>query len=184
MSRLEDMFMHDQRVVMAVASYDSTTTAKYECEAVSQMSRGRNVAHVAAVVLEKDAVGELGIDLHENTAEGLPWGDTLLGGPLTVIATPVGIRFLVSMKTNALAWAGVGAIAGHFWYDIPREQLRQMSDLLEAGQASLAVVAVECDRDVLSARLERASAKIITDSIWADLETEFAMAVEEARLYG
>ena len=140
-------------------------------------------AHVATAIVEKGAIGELAIVLHNNTAAVLPWGDALLGGPLTVIATPVGIRFLVSMKTSATDWAGVGVIAGHFWHDIPREQLRQMSDLLEAGQASLAVIAVECERDVLNARLERASAKIISDSIWADLETDFAMAVEEARSF-
>jgi hypothetical protein len=176
--------MPDRRVLLAVASYASMTTARLDCDAVRHMSRAGEVVHVAAAVLEKGAIGELAIDVYNNTAEGLPWGDALLGAPLSVIATPVGIRFLVSMKTSATDWAGVGVIACHFWHEIPRQQLREMSDLLEAGQASLAVVAVECDRDVLSARLEHANTTIVSDSIWADLEAEFELAAEEASSFG
>ncbi len=180
----QDRVMHDQTVVMAVASYASKGTAKRDWEAVCHVGGGRKLAHVAAALLEKGADGELVIDMHDNTADGLSWGDALLGGPLIVIATPVGIRLLVSTVKNARDWAGIGAIARHFWNDIPRQQLRQMSDLLEIGQASVVVVAVGCDRQVLGARLDGATNKVLGDSIWADFETEFALAIEEARVVG
>ena len=84
------------------------------------------------------------------------------------------------MMTSATDWAGVGVIADHFWHDIPREQLRQMSDLLEAGQSALVVVAVAQDGDSLGALLTEASVKVVTDSIWADLESECASAIDQA----
>ena len=71
-------------------------------------------------------------------------------------------------------------IADHVWHDIPREQLRQMSDLLEAGQSALVVVAVEHDSGAIGALLTQASVKVVTDSIWADLESECARASNQA----
>jgi hypothetical protein len=172
-------FMPDQPLVMAVASYSSTTAAGRDLEAVWQAGGGGALTHVATALLEKGADGQLTIDSHDNTAKHLPWGGALLGGPLTVIATPVGIRFLVSVVTSATDWAGIGVIASHFWHDIPREQLRQMSDLLEARQAALVVVAVAHDRDAISALLTHARCSIVSDSIWADLETDFSCAIDE-----
>ena len=173
--------MSEQPLVMAVASYASTPAAMRDLDALSQTSRGRPLAAVATALLVKGRDGRLTIDLHDNPAEHLPWGGALLGGPLTVIATPVGIRYLVSMLTSTAGWAGVGVIADHVWHDIPRQQLRQMSDLLEAGQSALVVVAVERDGDAISALLTRATVKVITDSIWADLESECASAIDQAR---
>jgi uncharacterized membrane protein len=172
--------MPDQPLVMAVASYGSTSAAKLDLDAVSEAGRGRPLTHVAMAVLEKGGDGKLNIDVYNNTAEHLPWGGALLGGPLTVIATPVGIRYLVSILTSTTGWAGVGVVADHVWHDIPREQLRQMSDLLEAGQSALVVVAVERDRDAIGALLKEASLKVVTDCIWSDLESECASAIHQA----
>jgi hypothetical protein len=172
--------MSEQPLVMAVASYASTPAARRDLDALSQASRGRPLAAVATALLVKGGDGRLTIDLHDNTAEHLPWGGALLGGPLTVIATPVGIRFLVSMMTGTAGWAGVGVVADHVWHDIPRQQLRQMSDLLEAAQSALVVVAVDRDGDAISALLTEARVKVITDSIWADLDLECACAIDQA----
>ena len=84
------------------------------------------------------------------------------------------------MLTSAPDWAGVGVIADHVWHDIPREQLRQMSDLLESGQSALVVVAVEHDSGAIGALLTQASVKVVTDSIWVDLESECARAINQA----
>ena len=171
--------MPDRPLVLAVASYASNAAARLDLDAVSEASRGRPGAHVASAVLEKGGDGRLTVDLHHNTAEHLRWGRGLLGGPLTVIATPVGIRYLVSMLTSASGWAGVGVMADHVWYDIPREQLRQMSDLLEAGQSALVVVAVAQTSDAIGALLKQASVKVVSDSISFDLESECATAIEQ-----
>jgi glucose-6-phosphate dehydrogenase assembly protein OpcA len=171
--------MPNQPLVMAVASYPSTSAAGRDFEAVWQASRARELSRVATALLKKGADGQLTIDSHDNTAKDLSWGGALLGGPLTVIATPLGIQFLVSMMTSTNEWASVGVIAGRFWNDIPREQLRQMADLLEARQAAVVVVAVEQDRDAIRALLTHAITKVVTESIWADLETDSPRAIEE-----
>ena len=57
------------------------TAARRDLDAVSDASRGRPLAAVATALLVKGRDGRLTIDLHDNTAEHLPWGGALLGGP-------------------------------------------------------------------------------------------------------
>jgi hypothetical protein len=73
------------------------------------------------------------------------------------------------MRTHT-DWTRVSVIAGHFWHDIPRAQLRRMSDLLEAGQAALVVVAAGPDGATIGACLANAGDTLVTDGIWADLD--------------
>jgi hypothetical protein len=180
-SRGEDKCMPNQPLVMAVGSYSSTAAAGRDFEAVSRASRVRELLCVATALVKKGADGQLAICSHDNTAEDLPWGGALLGGPLTVIATPLGIQYLVTLMTSANEWASVSVVVGRFWHDIPREQLRQMSDLLEARQAALVVVAAGHDRDTISTLLTNAITKVVTASIWADLGTDSPRAIEEPR---
>ena len=161
--------MPDRPMVMAVASYSSKAAAGRDQQVVWKARRGGVFRELALALLEKGANGQLTIDSHDNTAKHLSWGGALLGGPLIVVAAPLGIRFLDSMVTET-HWAGVGVIASHLWHEIPREQLRQMTDLLEATQAALVVVAITPDRDAVGDLLTHASGLVVTDAIWADLE--------------
>jgi hypothetical protein len=82
------------------------------------------------------------------------------------------------------AWAGVGAIVAHFWNNIPKAELRHMSDLLESTQAVLVVVAFDLDHDEIKPLLANSSTSIVSDVSAADLEAEFRNAVVEADTIG
>ena len=99
---------------------------------------------------------------------------------LIVLAAPVGIAFLVPVAATGSAWAGVAALVGHIWHDIPKGELRRMSDLLEAGQAALVAVAVDRAADDVRAALTGATIAVVTDGVTADLEAEVALAIDEA----
>ena len=80
---------------------------------------------------------------HHGTAEPLGFGNALLGSAITVVAAPLGITLPASSLATSAEWAGAATIIGHFWHEVPRDLLRTMSNLLEAGQTGLIVVAVD-----------------------------------------
>ena len=173
--------MGDQTVVLAVATYESRSAAEKDFHAVQSLKRGDQIDDVAAAALERRVDGRLEID--RQTARQLGWGGTLIGGALTVLASPVGIKFLAPVVATGAEWAGVAAIVGHFWDNIPKDQLLRMSNLLEAGPAALVVTAIDHNGAEIAALLSNATNKIVADDTQADLETDFAQAIEEAHAF-
>ncbi len=171
--------MSDRAVVMAVASYPSRAAAARDFRIVSSAPCCRERNYLAAAKLEKGADGLLTIDDH-HTAGRLACGAALLGGALIVVAAPLGIVFLVPALARKTAWAGVGAIVAHLWNNVPKGELRSMSDMVEMAQAALLVVALGYQGDDIKPLFANAAASVVVDVTPADLEAEFSYAVDEA----
>lgn len=171
--------MSDQPVVLAVATYPTKDAALQDFHAVRGVKHERELDHVAAAVLTKTADGKLEMDRHDSTAKHLAWGGALLGGALAVVAAPVGVVYLGTMAATGGALAGAGAIVGHFWHNIPKDDLRKMTNVLEAGEAALVVVAVDHTGEDISALLNNATEKHVQASTRADFEADFNKAVGE-----
>ena len=172
--------MGEQAVVVAAATYTSRATAAENLRALCGEPPPGSLGRLAAAIVEKGADGRLTIDRHGATTSHRGPDDLLLGAVLVVLAAPVGIAFLVPMAATGSAWAGVAALVGHVWHDIPKSELRRMSDLLEAGQAALVAVAVDRAADDVRAALTGATIAVVTDGVTADLEAEVALAIDEA----
>jgi hypothetical protein len=172
----------DQAVVMAVAGYPSRAAAERDFRSVCGTHNRGGPARVAAAMVEKGADGLLTID-HHSVAERFACGPAILGGALVVVAAPLGILFLVPAVASTTAWAGVGAIVAHFWNNLPKAELRHMTDLLETAPAVLVVVAIDQARENIEPLLTNASTAVVSD-VSADLEAEFAEAVAAADLVG
>jgi hypothetical protein len=173
----------DQAVVMAVASYPSREIAERDLEALCGARPDGGRSTVAAAIVEKGLDGPLTIG-HHRTAERFAYGAVFLGGALIVLAAPLGIVFLVPVMATKSAWAGVAAIAAHFWNNVPKAELRHMSELLESTQAVLVAVALDHDHDDIKPLLAHASTTILSDVSAADLETEYCNAIAEADAIG
>jgi hypothetical protein len=169
----------DRPVVMAVASYPSRAIAERDLEALCGARPDGERATVTAAIVEKGADGLLTIG-QQKTAERFAYGAVVLGGALIVLAAPLGVLFLVPVLATKTAWAGVGAVVAHFWNNVPKAELRDMSDLLESTQAVLVVVALDHEHDEIKPLLARSSTTILSDVSAADLEAEFCNAVAEA----
>ena len=171
--------MGEQAVVVAAATFTSRAAAAESLRALCGEPARGSLGRLAAAVVEKGADGRLTIDRHGATASHHGPDYLLLGAVLVVLAAPVGIAFLVPVATTASAWAGVAALVGHVWHDIPKSELRRMSDLLEAGQAALVAVAVDRASDDVRAALAGATVAVVTEGVAADLEAELALAIDE-----
>jgi hypothetical protein len=171
--------MGDQPVILAVASYASRAAADTDFEALWHLPSVPGGNYVTAALVEKGTSGELEINCHRNSAADRTSGVAILGGALTTVAAPIGISYLATGLSSSTEWVGAAAIVGRFWHQIPREKLRNMSNLLEAGQAGLAVVAVAHNTQDVVACLSGASAAVLSESIDLDLLTDFAQAARE-----
>jgi hypothetical protein len=171
------MTVSDHPVVMAVAAYPSKAAADLDFHAVEEAPPGIDIA---AALLRKGADGRLTIVRQASSKEQLTRGAALLGGALTVIAAPVGILFLAPRVTTWAAWTTVASIVGHLWHNVPKQDLRQMSDLLEAGQAALVVVAIDKNGDHISHLLTNATTTIVSDCAAADFDDEHPVSIDKA----
>ena len=174
--------MSDRAVVMAVAGYPSRAAAEQDFQAVCCARWGDRPAPIVAMV-EKGADGLLTIG-RQTTPERFGYGTAVLGGALTVLAAPLGILYLGQVVASEIAWAGVAAIVAHFWNNVPKAELRQMSDLLETTQAVLVVVALDHDHAEIKGLLTNASTAILSDVASADLEAEYSHAITDASTTG
>ena len=171
--------MTERPVVMAVASYRSRSAAHADFRAVQDGARPGEGHGLALAVLEKGPDGRLTLDRYFCSSTGPAWEGPVLGGALTVVAAPIGIAFLIIVAHSPMVLGGVCAIAAHFWNDVPKHQLRLMSDLIEAEQAALLVVAADDSGDALESLLAGAAATAVA-STHADLGQKYLLGVEEA----
>jgi hypothetical protein len=170
-------------VVMAVAAYHAKAGAEADFRALWSDGPRGGLAPLAAALVEKGADGRLTIDRHRCAAEPPAWEGAVLGSALTVVAAPVGIHFLVAVVDTGAVLGGIGAIVGHFWNNVPKDQLRQMSELLETSQAALVVVAADETDDTVRAWLAGADVAAVALT-WADIDHDYFSAIEEAKALG
>ena len=108
-----------------------------------------------------------------------PGGGGILGAALTVVAAPLGIVFLGPLMANTAVYAGAGGLVGHFWHNIPKDEVRKMSDLLETGEYGLVAVAVNPKGTDVGALLTNAVSTMVVDNV-EDTDGELDKAFETA----
>jgi hypothetical protein len=159
----------------AVEDYDSVRAAKTEGE----------YDHVALAVLTKRPDGSVQVERHDSTAKHLAWGGAPIGGAALVVA-PVSapIFFATSVGAGggatAAGLAGAGGIAGHFWHNVPKDKVREMSHLLEAGESGLIIVVVNKKGSDISSLLVHAEKVIVDDTTKGDIEAAYDGAIQAA----
>jgi hypothetical protein len=161
--------MAEHRIVIAVASCESKSAARRAREAVRRRHGPRHRGDVTAL-LHKGAAGQLAIDELGTAEEPSAWRDALLAALLLVVAAPLGLRYATTRTAKNEEWNTIGLLVDRFWHDIARGDLRQMSDLLEAGQSAVVAIAIDHDCEGLDELGSRARSTVITDPVWVDVD--------------
>ncbi len=169
--------MADRPTVLGVATYPDRDSAVADFRAVWAVHDAGELDLVAAAVLVKGTDGKLQVDQHDTTATQRSWGCALVGSALAVVAAPLAVVPLSGVVPQDGTWAGIGGIVGHFWHNIPKRQLLQMSDVLESGQAALVVVAVDHTATDIEALLRKATATIVAETDAGDIERAYEEAL-------
>ena len=170
--------MSDKPVTIAVGTYGNKEGAEQDFDAIWGIKHEGQLDHLAIAVVTKDEEGKLKIDRHNTTAKHLAWGGGVLGAAATVISAPLGIVFLGPLAVSAAVWAGVGGLVGHFWDNIPKDELQKMNDVLESGDYALVVVAVNPKGVDVGALMANARRKSVSEQ-QVDTEGALDRAFEE-----
>lgn len=176
-------------MVVLVATYPSVADAEADYKAVMALHKEGDLGHVAAAVLTKDDKGKLKISRHDTTAKHLAWGGLIVGALIGVTLPWLGAVFIMgsvlggvvlSAGVDGAVLAGFGGLMGHFYKQISKEDLRQMGDLLESGEAGLTVVAVDKKAEEVEAMLAKADRKIVRKLDDGDVDAAYKESLEAA----
>jgi uncharacterized membrane protein len=160
-------------VIAYVGVYDSVDEAEADYQLVKDLHREADLidAYDAAVVERTDA-GKVKIGKKHETPTrmgGVLGGGVGLATGLVVALFPFAAVGGGLLAGTAAGGAILGAVAGHAAAGMSREDLKQLGEHLDAGQAGLVVVAVSD----MGAKVERAMArasKLEQKEIEADTE--------------
>lgn len=182
--------MADKPMVVLIATYPSIEDAEVDYKAVMALHKEGDLGHVSAGIVTHDDKGKIKIHRHDTTAKHLAWGGLIVGGLLGALFPPLGAVFLagsllggaaLAATVSGAVLAGFGGLVGHFWHQIPKDDLRAMGDLLEGSEAGLAVVAVDKKAEEIEAVLTKADRKIVKKLEAGDVDAAYDEAVEAAK---
>jgi len=177
--------MADKPMVVLVATYPDVESAGADYKAVLALHKEGDLGHMSAAVVSKDADGKLKIHRHDTTSKHLAWAGAAAGALLAVLVPPLGLAFmtggfLAGVVAEGAIGAGIGGLVGHFWKQIPKDDIRAMGDLLESGQAGLVVVAVDKKEAEVEAIVAKADKKIVKKIENGDVEGAYNEAMKAA----
>src|SRR3954467_14229316 len=149
----------DALYVMA-ASYDSVDEAVADYEAVKALYyEVKTSDEFDAAVIAKNDDGKVDIiKKHEQptrhgAAHGLGWG--LAAGAVAALFPAVGI--LGALAVGGGAGASIGAVSGHVSGGMRRDDLKELGDVLDEGEAGLIVVYATNMADQIAANIKAAT---------------------------
>lgn len=84
-------------------------------------------------MITKDDDGKVHLNKDETSTRHGAWGGAAVGGL-------IGLLFPPSILVGAAVGATVGAVGGHLWKGLSRSDVKELGDLIDAGQAALLVI--------------------------------------------
>ena len=167
--------MSDQPVFLFLGVYDDPAVARDDREVVRELHTAGVIGTYDAAVAVKDADGSVHVDKWEKpTQHGAWWG---IGA-----GAVVGILFPPSLLAAAAVGGVTGGLIGHVHGGMSRKDVKELGELLDAGDACLIVIG----KNTLADALEKADLKAMKtiekelDIEGKDLEKELDSAEKAA----
>ena len=153
--------MPDSEALFVLAApYDAVAAANADLAALEALyAESHTTRALDAVVVERDAYGQ--VLLVEKTHPGKGTEIGLAIGVASTLFPPIGVGAALTVPGGGTA---VGAIVRHLHADIPREELDQLAEMLEAAEAGLVVVYDESVAEKVEATVSSDSHTIIRAS--------------------
>lgn len=170
---------------VVAATYDAVDEAVADYEALKALYREVKTSHdFDASVIAKDETGKVHIvKKHEQptrhgAAVGLGWG--LAVGVVAALFPPVGIGIVA----GGAGGAAVGAVAGHAAGGMSRDDLKELGETLDTGQAGLVAVYETNLADQVAANIKAANRfiSIATDMAADELAADIKRAEAEVQI--
>jgi uncharacterized membrane protein len=164
--------MADEPVFLYLATYDSEDAAREDYNVLKELHATGVVGTYDAAVVTKDAEGKVHVDKHEKPTQHGAWTGAGVGAVL-------GILFPPSILGSAVVAGAAGGLIGHLWGGMSRSDVKELGELLDAGEAALLVIGRDQLQETLDRELKRAN-KRINKEIAADAKS-FEKELEETK---
>lgn len=167
--------MADRPVFLYAAIYDDIGDAEADYEIVFDLHSAGAIGTFDSAVIRKDEDGKVRVTKTEKPTQHGAWTGVGVGAL-------VGLVFPPSIIGTAIVGAGAGGLIGHLSRGIPRGELKELGEELDAGTAAVVVLG-ESKIDEQIQRATKRARKLIGQEIDAeadDVKREIDVAAREA----
>jgi uncharacterized membrane protein len=123
----------DDGMFLYIGTYPSEVAARDDYDIVKDLHSLDVVGTYDAAVITKDEKGKVHVNKDEMATRHGGWGGAAAGAV-------VGMLFPPALIGSALLGGAVGAASGHLWRGLSRSDVKELGELIDAGQAALLVV--------------------------------------------
>ena len=166
--------MADRPVFLYAAIYDEIADAEADYEAVFDLHAAGVIGTFDSAVIRREEDGKVRVTKTEKPTQHGAWTGAGVGAL-------VGILFPPSIIGTAIVGAGAGGLIGHLRGGIPRDELKDLGEELERGDAAVIVLGESKIEEQLEKAVTRAN-KLIEKQVDADadeLKREIDAAAKE-----
>ncbi len=140
--------MADKSVFLFLGVYGNPVEARADLQIVRQLHTDGVIGTYDAGVAVKELDGTVTVDKWEKPTQHGAWTGIAVGAV-------VGVLFPPSLIGMATVGGVTGSLVGHFWRGMPRKDVHELGEALDAGEALLIVIG----QDKLQAALDKAGLK-------------------------
>ncbi|WP_042364533.1 DUF1269 domain-containing protein [Streptacidiphilus neutrinimicus] len=120
-------------VFIYIGTYPSEGEALSDFDVVKDLHAEGTIGTYDAAVVTKDAFGKVHVHKEEMATRHGAWGGAATGAL-------IGLLFPPTIIGTALVGAAVGGVSGHLWRGLSRGDIKELGEIIDAGQAAVVVV--------------------------------------------
>ena len=166
--------MSDRPVFLYAAVYDTIEDAEADYEAVFDLHAAGAIGTFDSAVIRKEEDGKVRVTKTEKPTQHGAWTGAAVGALVGLVCPP-------AILGSAIVGAGAGGLTGHLAKGIPRGDLKELGEELDANTAAVIVLGESKIEEQLEKALARSN-KLIEKQVDADadeLEREIDSAAKE-----
>lgn len=159
MARADGMFLY-------IGTYPSEAAARTDYDVVKDLHAVDAVGTYDAAVVTKDSSGKVHVNKDEMATRHGGWGGAAAGAVVGILSPP-------AVLASALVGAAIGGVGGHLWRGLSRSDVKEIGELIDAGEAALLVVGastLEQALDGAELKADKHIAKQLDDVSAADVD--------------
>jgi uncharacterized membrane protein len=123
----------DDGMFLYLGTYPNEAAARSDYDVVKDLHSADVVGTYDAALITKDAKDKVHVNKDEMATRHGGWGGAAAGAV-------VGILFPPAVIGSALVGGAIGATGGHMWRGLSRSDVKELGEVIDAGQAALLVV--------------------------------------------
>ncbi|MGP0108488.1 MAG: DUF1269 domain-containing protein [Acidimicrobiales bacterium] len=129
-------------VFLYLGTYPDEVSARADYDVVKDLHAVGAVGTYDAAVVTKDVDGKVHVNKDEMATRHGGWGGAAAGAVL-------GILFPPSIIGTAIVGGAIGGVSGHLWRGMSRADVKELGDVIDAGEAALLIVGESTIEDAI-----------------------------------